>query len=90
MKILAAIDLLVHGCGYNATRNANLKFHKGVPDESACEVVARALGRARVNISGRGVEKIWERSGRTGTGTRSKKAPELYEIEIKIDSPSDP
>jgi hypothetical protein len=86
MKILAARDLLVEQCGYHATRNRT----RETSDESACDVLARVLGRAGENISARGVEKICERRGRKGGGTRRKKAPQLYNIiGIKIDGPSD-
>jgi hypothetical protein len=87
MKILAARDILVDLCGYHATRNP---LREGRDDESACDALARVLGRAGENISARGVEKICERRGRKGGGTRRKKAPQLYNIiGIKIDGPSD-
>jgi hypothetical protein len=90
MKILAARDFLVERCGYHATRNSAPKSRKEAPDESACDVLARVLGRAGVNIDARGVEKICERAGRRGAGTRRKKAPHLYNIiGVKIDDPSD-
>ena len=89
LKIVCAVDVLVQRCGYHATRNDKLKPRKEAPDESACCVVARALGRVGVNISSAGVAKIWERSGRRGNGTRRKKLPHLFEIEdVKIDDAS--
>jgi hypothetical protein len=68
--IIRAVNWIVETYSLAPTRNPEHRAQRGYP-ESACSIVARALGAHRVNISESAVEAIWNKRPKNYSGNSS-------------------